>query len=381
MFFKAQKISSPQPTTKVLTLKINLNNSNPKTWGEYMDDAVGMTPGSSDFDTFFGHYPCILDNGVELGKLKPSDMSQYEDGTSAPITTLGKDVMIAFPRRGIKIWQEGDYGYISMTDEDNKAGYSYLAHTYKGNACDTFYLGKYKGYVNDTKLYSVSGQTPTTNETIVTFRNYARARGTGYEQSAFYQLTFRQAMYMLKYKGRDAQIAVGRGFVDGNSAIYGATGYTNDKGMDWGESTGKFPVTLFGLEDFFGNIYEYIDGLYSDSDMKFFASDGNYDNTMGGYTAITDKTSTSSRTGYLRRPLLTNEGGFARDVTNTSSGSATTYFCDFSSCSIAKIPYFGGAWDSVSSAGVFQLIIYADRTATAANRGARLMYFKERQGE
>lgn len=87
---------------KTMSVILDLTNPDPTQWASYADDAVGMTAGSDAWDDFFGHYPCILDNGVELGKLKRDNFAQYEDGTTAPITTLGKDVMICFPRRGNK---------------------------------------------------------------------------------------------------------------------------------------------------------------------------------------------------------------------------------------------------------------------------------------
>lgn len=373
---KAKKIY-PVAGPRTMTARFDLSNSDPSQWGEYLDDAVNMTAGSAEWDAFFGHYPAMIKNGAIVGELDPSEgYAKYIDGTTADITSgADGDVMIVFPRRGLKIWTDSGYLYVSITEKENQTGYEYYAHTYKGNACDWFALGRYKGYYDGTKLRSLSGQTPTRNQTIGTFRTYAQAGGTGYEQSAFFQLTYRQAMYMLKYLGQNAQIAVGRGFVDGNSAAYGATGYTNNKGLDWGESTGKFPMSLFGLEDFYGNIFEWMDGIYSDSNKQLSAADGNYNDTGSGYTAITDKTNSTSYSGYLKTCLGTNAGGFAPDVTTTGTyGSATTYFCDNDAVAAGRIAGFGGNWANTNSAGVFRLTV--DDAASTANsfRGARLMY-------
>ena len=363
----------PAPPYRVMTAKFNLSDSNPATWGSYEDDAVGMVAGSADWDAFFGHYPCILENGVELGKLNPNNMAQYEDGTSAPITTLGKDVMICFPRRGLKIWTDSGYLYVSMTDTEGVEGYTYYAHTYKGNACDKFYLGKYKGYVSSSALYSTSGQTPTASQTIGTFRTQAQARGTGYEQSAFYQLTYRQAMYMLKYLGANAQIAVGRGFVDSNSAAH-VTGGTNALGMDYGENTGNVQCSLFGLEDFWGNVWEFIDGIYCNSSRQLSATDGNYNDTGSGYTTISSATASSDWNKYLRYPVGTSEGGFAPLVSNTNGGSDSTYFCDGANAYADRLASFGGRWNEVSYAGVFPLCVNRSASYSTAYVGSRLMY-------
>lgn len=364
-------LGTPAPATRTMTVQLDLSNSDPTTWATYADDAVDMTAGSDDWDTFFGHYPCILENGVELGKLNPNNFAQYEDGTSAPITTLGKDVMICFPRHGIKLEKSGTTLTVSMTSEDNKSGYSYMAHSYKGNSCDKFYLGAYKGYVSGSNLYSTSGQTPTTNQTIGTFRTYAQNRGTDYEQSAFFQLTYRQVMYLLKYKGQNAQIAVGRGFVDGNSAAH-VTGGTNALGMDYGESTGKVQCSLFGLEDFWGNVWEFIDGIYSNSNRQILVADGNYNDTGSNYTDAGTSTFSSNISGYMITPNGTNLAGFTQ--ASQTYGSESTYFCDYAYVYAYRLAGFGGSWDNAGSAGVFQLSV--DRTASNANAycGARLMY-------
>lgn len=368
--------SSPTPggLTGTYTVNLNLNDSNPLTWATYADDAVGMEAGSADWDSFFGHYPCIVANGAEGDKLDPNDYTKTAGGSAAPITTLGNDVMVCYPRRGLKLELSGNILSVSMTTEEGKSGYSYMAHSYKGVAKDRFYLAAYKGHVDGNKLYSVSGRVPTTNLTIGNFRSYAQARGTGYEQSAFYQLTFRQAMYVLKYKGQNAQVAVGRGFVDGNSAIYGNTGYTNDKGMDWGESTGKFPMKLFGLEDFYGNIYEFIDGIYSGSNRQLLAADGNYNDTGSGYITVSSATA-SSWSGYLRYPVGTNAGGFAPLVTNTNKGDENTYFCDYAYVNAGRLGNFGGHWNDAGLAGVFLLGMDPTAAHAFASYGARLMFF------
>lgn len=358
---------------KTMTVILDLTNSDPTQWASYADDAVGMVAGSDAWDDFFGHYPCILDNGVELGKLKTSDFGQYEDGTTAPITTLGKDVMICFPKRGIKLeYLDADTLSVSMTNEEGKTGYSYMAHSYKGNDISKFYLGAYKGYVSSNNLYSTSGQTPTGNITIGNFRTYAQARGTGYEQSAFFQLTFRQVMYLLKYKGQNAQIAIGRGFVDGNSAAH-ATGGTNTRGMDWGESTGTDQMKLFGLEDFYGNVYEFIDGIWSNANRQIYVADGNFNDTGSNYTSAGTTSSSSNLSGYMRYPNGTNLAGFTLS-TNSNKGTDSTYFCDYAYVSASRMACFGGSWNDASYAGVFQLGVNRTASLAGASIGGRLMY-------
>ena len=172
-----------------------------------------MTPASDEWDTLFGVKPCLFQNGVVVGYLNPNNFAQFVDGSTADITSGNAgDVMIEFPRMGLNISTDGSNVItISVTDNPNDSNFSYLAHT-RGNASrDYFYLGAYKGYTLSSNLRSLSGKAPTVNQTIGIFRTQAHNNGTGYENSGFYQLTFRQALYTLKYKNLNSQVAVGMG--------------------------------------------------------------------------------------------------------------------------------------------------------------------------
>lgn len=366
---------SGMPTgNHVMTAVIDLTNSNPETAVTYADDAVNMTPGSSDWDTFFGHYPVMLLNGVEGGKLNPNNFAQYEDGTTADITSGNSgDVMIAFPRRGVKITTSADGNTltVSMTDSPDDPEFTYYAHTRGNVSKDKFYLGAYKGYESSSKLRSLSDKTITTNKTIGAFRTLAQANGSGYENSGFYQLIFRQVMYILKYKDFESQTAVGRGYVDNNSsATPKQTGGTNTKGMDFGETTGKQQMKLFGLEDFWGNVYERIDGVYCDSNRHILTATDGFNDSGSNYTDQ-GLGATTNLSSYMSKPQGTSETGF---IVKEVSGSATTYFCDYGYLHAGSLAAFGGSWANASDAGAFQLYVNYSASNAGSLVGGRLMY-------
>ncbi len=372
MYFYRMNPKLKKPLSEqVMTVVLNLNDSNPNTWATYAEDAIGMTVGSDAWDEFFGHYPCLLSNGTEKGKLKRDDFTKYENGTSAPITTLGYDTMICFPRRGIKIVNNNNTITVSMTMKNNMSGFSYYAHTYKGTAISKFYMGAYKGYVSSNILYSVSGVTPTGNISISNLRTYAHNKGTGYEQHAYLQHIYLQVMYLLKYKGKNAQDVIGRGWT-GNSNIP-STGGTNTKGMDYGSSNAAEQMKLFGMEDFYGSKYELLDGAYADTNRKIWVSDGNYNNTGSGFMdAGTTALSANISQGYMRYPWGNNLAGFA--IASSTFGSATTYFCDQASVKATRFFFCGGMQTDGDKAGVFFLGSEPQATATASYYGSRLMY-------
>lgn len=365
------RLSGSPQAFRVMTVVINQSNSNPSTCITYADNAIGMTAGSSEWDSFFGHYPCLFKDGVEVGRLNPNDFTKFEDGTDADITSGNAgDVMIAFPKRGYKISTSGNNVTVSMTDNPNAEGYCYLAHTRGTTVKDVFYLGAYKGYVTSSKLRSLSGKTPTVNTTIGNFRTQAQANGSGYDQSAFNQLIFRQCMYLLKYKNLDSQTAVGYGYVKGNSASI-STGGTNAKGMDYGETTGKLQMKLFGLEDFWGNVWEFIDGIFSDSSYNILTATENFNDTGSGYTNQGASGFSSNTGGYMSKVQGTSEKGF---VLKEANGSETTYYSDYADVYASRLAYFGGAWSNGASAGAFRLYVNPSASDSFSFVSARLMY-------
>lgn len=372
------QISGTPQAYRIMTVKIDLTNSNPETCCSYDDDAIGMEVGSEAWDEFFGHYPCLVKDKEEVGNLNPNNFAEFEDGTSADITSGDAgDVMIAFPRRGLKIEtsSDGNTVTISMTDDLDNTDFKFMAHTRGETVKEKFYLGAYEGYNISNKLRSLSGKTPIVDRTIGIFRRYARNNGasdgnggSGYDQFAFYQLTYIQVMYLLKYKNLDSQTAVGRGYVDGNwSSI--ATGNTNTKGMDFGETTGKQQMKLFGLEDLWGNIHDWIDGLFCNSSRYILTATQGFNNTGSGYTNQGQE-ATSDIDGYMTKPQGTTETGF---IIKQASGSITTYFCDYGDLSAGCLPNFGGNWDYGSGAGAFCLNVYYSASFSYADIGARLM--------
>jgi len=373
----ANRITGTPQAFRTMTVTIDKTNSNPATCCSYADDAVGMTAGSSDWDDFIGQTPVLLDSsGNELGNLKVSDYSKFEDGTSAPITTVGNDVMVKFPKRGLKISTSGNTVSISMTDNPDaeSEGFKYYAHSYgANNNCDDIYVGAYKAYVSSSKLYSSSGKTPTGNQTIGTFRTQANARGTGYEQMTFYVRTFLIAAYLLKYKHLNSQVAVGRGYVDGNSAPT-TTGQTNTKGMDWGEGTGKYQCKCLGIEDLWGNINEWIDGIFSNSTRNILTKTTNnsMNDTGSGYTDQ-GQGATADIGNYMNEVQGTTEKGF---VAKSVSGSATTYFCDSGHLFASMLACGGGYYGYGDSAGVFFCTVAYSASNASASVGGRLIKFK-----
>jgi len=372
---EANRLSgTPQPY-KIYGVAIDLTNSNPETAVTYTDDAVGMTGGDVAWDNmniFKDIKPCVLKNGVVQYYLDPNDFTKRVDGSAADITSGNDgDVMIEIPKTGFLISTVGNILTVKVTDDPNNPNFKYYAHSRATEGDRSkLYIGAYLGWKDGgNKLRSLSGKTPTADQTIGTFRTQAQANGAGYDLVSFYPLTLLQCLYLIRYKNLDSQTALGRGYVDGNSAATN-TGGTNAKGMFFGETTGKQQMKFLGIEDFWGNLRWWIDGLYSDDNRNIKTAFQNFNDTGSGYTDR-GQGATSNIGNYMSKPQGTSQTGFiAKEV----SGSASTYFCDYASLNASRLPYFGGGWNSGSHAGAFSLRVDYSASSSYSYLGGRLMY-------
>lgn len=359
---------------KTYGVSIDLANSNPETAVTYTDTAVGMVAGSSDWDNtniFRDIRPCLFQDGEIKGYLNPNDFTKYVDGTSADISTGAEgDVMIEIPKVGVKIATSDNTLTVQVTDNPNAEGFSYLAHTReKHGDKDKLYIGAFLGYNLSSKLRSLCSKQPTANITIGQARTLAQANGDGYDQIAFYQLTLLQCLFLIKYKSRNSQTALGRGYVTSNSSAI-QTGSTVAKGMDFGETTGKQQIKFLGIEDFWGNLFCWIDGLVSSSNYHALTATKNFNDDGTGYN---DKgqVATTNIGGYMKIPQGTNDLGF---IIKIQGGSSTTYFADGASFNNGFIPCFGSSWNSSLSAGAFNLFVDMYASDFDNTCGGRLMY-------
>ena len=370
-----QKLPAPE---EPVTLAIDLTNSNPETCCTYEDRAKNMIAGSDEWDKFFGYYPVLMKDGQEVVKLNPNDYSKDLDGNSVDITSgEAGDVMIAFPRRGLKISTSNNVVRISFTDNINNPDFKYYAHQYNGNELNTFYVGAYEGWIDgDGALRSLSGKAPTTNVSLVETREAARENGDRYEQLAFYQLLYLQCIYLMKYKNTDSQTTLGRGRVhfdadheDESDKVPAITGTMNTVGLNYGTQTGYEGVKFAGIEHAWGSCYKWLEGCQTDSSRNYQFTTDTFGSSSANYITV-ETTFTANSSGYLRTPVGTSEGGF---LSNGSGGSSTTYFADMQFCNASRIANYGGNWDVNDMGGIFLVSFYDQDNEPKAHVCGRLM--------
>lgn len=356
-----EKLRKDMFPPKVMTAVIDQANSNPLTCITYEDDAKMMEKGSPEWDDFFQSKLVLFKDGKEIRELLDSELDSLSPSEG--------DVMVRFPRKGLRIKTVGEKVYVSMTNKTDDPDFKYYAHSRGDSPRDAFYIGAYLGFEESGKLRSITGKVPTGNKTIGAFRTIAQANGTGYEQLAFYQWTFLQAMYVLKYGNLDSQTALGKGNTSGSNYDK-ATGETNGKGIDFGTTSDTAKVRFQWIEDFFGTKQQWCDGVKTNNGKIWIALDKF--NSTNDYHTPYEGFYVFNQNG-VKSVIGDSERGF---IPKSDNGSYSTYYCDDGIVRTAydRVVTVGGPADYDARAGAFFFSAAYDASYLRSYIGARLMF-------
>lgn len=348
---------------------------------EYLEDCAGFTAASvSEMNSWAGKRildkfkPCLIKPGATAPEyyLNKDNYNQRAEGNTASILTgADGDVMIEVERMWFKIVENADSTatlYISETELD---GYK----SFIGDQ-EVAYRGAYEASVSGGAMRSVSGVAPAVNNTRATFRGYAKARGNEYSQNDYYLLRLWQCMYILLYGTRDSQTAIGRGYASSGNGSALKTGKMDTKPFCWGWGTkdniGNDGMKFLGVENFYGNIFEFVDGLTIVNYVcKVTEDTSKYDDIGTSYEVTAGAVpSSDAEGGYIKKMQATNDAPF---LPSAIGGSETTFFCDSVWVgSGTKVAKFGGKWNMQGYVGAFYWGLESDASFTDSGVGSRL---------
>lgn len=344
---------------KIYGISRNVTSSSPA-WAR-TDDAVGLTAtasvgttaGSSDFDN------CAPWSGMTRETLSTGD------------------VMVKIPKFWYRRYKEGDIEYIKIADKATTGFTLHPLFNHAGVESDCAYVGAYKTSSNNK---SVSGASPQVSQTRATFRSNAKAKGTGWSLIDIAAVSAIQMLCMVEFATTNAQAAIGRGYCDSNSAVL-STGSCNNVANLTGRpagTDGKTGVVYRGIEDFWGNVWEWVDGVNWNGGTYYVCNNpANYaDDTATNYTALSYKGSTGWSSSYITTEGL--DAGNNPHVMLPSaagSGSESTYYCDACWSSTGwKVFRRGGCWYYGSVCGLFTASLDSASSSSHADFGSRLLY-------
>lgn len=296
--------------------------------------------------------------------------------------------------------------YISATPKD---GFKiHPAFKRNGVEYDKIYIGAYKASLYDTsatayilddsatmdnatdKLASIAGAKPASglvnNLTRANCRKMAGNIGTGWQIIDFAVANMNALLFLVEYAKMNAQEVIGLGYVsitdDGETSMTINTGSTasigNGTGMAEG-TNGKASIIYRGMEDPFGNIWEFVDGLNVEAKGKnigywanhSFADDTNASPYQSCGFTIAQANGHVSAFGWSED---CDWAFLAAETLGDSSKPVGDYHWQNATYNGWLIPLLGGSWGDSSGCGLCYWHVNDASSARYRHIGSRLVY-------
>jgi len=340
----------------------------------------------------------INDLGEVVYYLDKDNPNLQADGvTPAHLDGTDGSVFIIKPAFWVKVWMEGDLEYTAIS----------LVQRPGFRLSPRYAFGKYKAYLDENgKLVSRSGVYCTTYRTLTEFRTYARnGRNHLWNVTPYHMYNDLLLLYKAVVRNLDSQSVLGyvsrASSTDWNNynGYYPVwqTGVMNDKPTLYtgskevvvpsfvGGSTDLVTevVSFMGIEDFYGHIYETLDGalVYYDANLNgsiylaenplnFVDSGDAGGNPPEGYGFLGGVPAA----GFI---VNVHTGHFSPIQTG---GSSSTHYCDYHYKSTSagwRVPRVGGVLSNGAVSGCFCSSFTNSALNRVANFGARLGLFIE----
>lgn len=298
------------------------------------DDAVGLnvTVGISEITSDFDNcYPW-------------SNIEEVTDGAG--------NVFVKIPKFYSKITKNADGTYKHQLSGTKHEGFDTL---FKVGAKEVDYVmvGKYEGSGSADRVYSKSGQTPLVSITMDNFRNGCKANGTGYQQYDFLIDLILKELWLVEMATTNCQAKM-YGYANGNSAAI-STGATDTVATPTGSpvsnTDGKHACKYRGIENPWGNIYKWCDGIsFSGSSVYVCTEPNEYLAGKKTEPYVLYGTRASSD-GFVKTVAPLAEGSLIQYATAVGA-DGSSYYCD-KSFNGRPVLYCGGAWYDGANAGLW----------------------------
>lgn len=369
--------------------RIDKNNSDPDTRVEYLYDAVGMTPAKMTYDetthkgTFdYGSWgnvwfvknnrPVKLNfNGTVEAELNPDNYWETTDGQDSELeTSTDCNFMSEIPIVYVKRWEDENYNYVVVCDKQYDEDYLAYANTDKDGNLKPLYAPMFKGYKDsNNRLRSIAGVDPLNNTTTsdeVAYANNINTAGsvTGWQIEDLAKHELISDLLTLISKSTDSQTIFGNGAINTSKRVF--TGYNevvtgtkttkSDCGQFCGYNDNTHHVSIFHIQDFWGNRWDGCLGLIASGDKYYYKmtpENGGYtytenisDYINNGYTIAKDYSGndiTPPGSDYIKNQST----GIFGNLPDTTGASDSTYYCDYCwyNSSGVHLSILGGAFN------------------------------------
>lgn len=280
--------------------------------------------------------------------------------------TIDGQAMMKVPKYFLKTGTvpSGTYAgkrYWMVSDQPVSGFTAHPAFMNAGVEIAQYWVGKYQGTTDGTKLGSAAGLTPLVSIDFPTVQTRATNRNTGgvtgFGLWNIYQLSAIQTLALIEMGGSDSQTLIGLGNVSGSAAL--AVDNATTAQASWR-----------GIVGLWGNVWQMVDGLQTNASSQYSIWDKN------GNKTYQTTTKTAPANGYPIT-MATDTGAnydlgtiFAASTTDAAVGNGThaDYFWKAASC----VAYHGGSWGHGANAGLFFLAVYYAASTSDPSVGGRL---------
>lgn len=314
-----------------------------------------------------------------------SDFNRYMPWSGMERITVTENshpnIMVKIPAFYYQRYRDNSYEYIRIANLPFPDFVLHPAFQHNGTTQNYICFAAYKSAGGESVQVSYANSTPTGNVTRGGLRNLARGKGTGWSLVDISSLSAVTMLMLVEFANNNVQNSIGYGYLNGNSA-YIKTGtcdsVPNLTGVPAG-TTGKVGVVYRGIEDLWGNIWEYVDGLNCNGNQYWICNNiSQYaDDTSTNYTRLSYNSTTSQITNqYITAVGYDSNNPAYMLPTAWSGGSGSTYYAD-------TITTGGSGWHVVSRAcdcnkgeygGIFNIDTNITSSFSSAARGSRLLY-------
>ena len=295
---------------------------------------------------------------VTYCRLMDTDGTKYHDGTAVGLPLQSVDSFVKLP----EFWYygtEGDQAEIHFTNvnpNDDETWCHWDTNTL---------IGVYEAY-NDSnggnKLCSISNVNSTRNVSQANLKQYARNKGNGYQLVDWQMHCIMCALFYAWYGNTNSQAICGAG----TSSYVKETGQTDSLGMTdtTSENGNSMSINFWGLENWWGNKMEWIDNVTSPS-----ANNANVESPDPYPRSFTWYSTPSYGKHYKIGKYL----DMSSDI--TSSGSNTTYYCDYNRGPGGALRVAGrSGTEADTTGGVSRAVANNFDSYTIADCGSRLAF-------
>lgn len=335
------------------TIRLDQTITDPATMITRTVDGGAIEAIRANSHRYLGKY--TAEGTMTICQLDDTDSTKYADGIAADLTGGEGDVFMRLPQF---YYRAVEYS----TDVWD------ITFAYGGKPDDSFVewdgtdlIGVYEAYNLSSKVYSRSGVSSTGSVSQANFKTYARNRGTGFSIVKWKHQNIMAFLYYAMYGHMNCQAQIGAG----TSSSGKSTGQTDSLGMEdtvAGGNGDSQSVNFWGLENWWGNKYEWVDNVVVNNRVWNITEDDD--------TVRTVSAGTSS--GYISKVSV---GEYLDVIPTAASGSETTGFCDYyyqsssSSRVVRRSDYY-----SYTHGGVACASAYYDSSGTSSDYGSRLAF-------